>query len=142
MATANDRSLITDLLAALDRAHAERDAGAILALHAADAVIMDLAPPLARRGMGLGAVQAWLDTWDGPIGIESRDETLAIDGSMAFASALVRMRGRQQGRDQDLWFRSTTCLRRIDGRWLIACAHSSVPFHMDGSLRAAVDLQP
>jgi ketosteroid isomerase-like protein len=34
------------------------------------------------------------------------------------------------------------CLRRIDGRWLIAHEHSSTPFYMDGTFRAALDLQP
>jgi ketosteroid isomerase-like protein len=38
--------------------------------------------------------------------------------------------------------RSTLCFRREGGAWKIAHAHTSVPFHMDGSFRAAVDLEP
>jgi ketosteroid isomerase-like protein len=41
-----------------------------------------------------------------------------------------------------MWFRVTLGLRRIDGKWLVTHEHSSVPFYMDGSLRAAVDLNP
>ena len=42
----------------------------------------------------------------------------------------------------DMWNRATIGFRRIDGRWLITHLHSSVPFYMDGSFRAAVDLKP
>jgi PhnB protein len=42
----------------------------------------------------------------------------------------------------DIWIRATVCLRRIEGEWKIAHEHTSVPFYMDGSARAAVDLKP
>jgi ketosteroid isomerase-like protein len=42
----------------------------------------------------------------------------------------------------DLWFRQTLGLLKIDGAWKIAHEHSSVPFYMDGSFKAAVDLKP
>ena len=42
----------------------------------------------------------------------------------------------------DIWFRATMGLRKTGGRWLIVHDHSSVPFYMDGSYRAAMDLQP
>jgi ketosteroid isomerase-like protein len=38
--------------------------------------------------------------------------------------------------------RATLCFRREGDEWKIAHAHTSVPFHMDGSFRAAVDLTP
>jgi PhnB protein len=38
--------------------------------------------------------------------------------------------------------RETLGLRKIDGIWKIAHQHHSVPFYMDGSNRAAVDLKP
>jgi ketosteroid isomerase-like protein len=80
--------------------------------------------------------------WDGPIKIDAHDANLTIDGNAAFASALNRMRGRQGGEDVDLWYRTTICLRKADGRWRIVHDHTSVPFYMDGSYRAAVDLEP
>jgi ketosteroid isomerase-like protein len=36
----------------------------------------------------------------------------------------------------------TLCFRKIDGEWRITHEHESVPFYMDGSVRAAVDLEP
>jgi len=107
-----------------------------------DAVIFDLAPPLGRRGMNRDNVAAWLAGWHGPIQIDACDVSLTVDGDLAFVSALNRMRGRQGGNDQALWYRMTMCLQRMSGRWQIVCDHSSVPFYMDGSYRPAVDLKP
>jgi ketosteroid isomerase-like protein len=42
----------------------------------------------------------------------------------------------------DLWFRATVCLRKLGGTWWITHEHKSTPFYMDGSFKAAVDLQP
>ena len=38
--------------------------------------------------------------------------------------------------------RVTIVLRRIGGAWKITHQHTSVPFRMDGSFKAAVDLTP
>jgi uncharacterized protein (TIGR02246 family) len=138
----SDRTEIEALFQQLVRAHAGHDADAIVEAYAADAVIYDLAPPLGHRGMNRDSVAAWLAGWDGPIQIDARDVNLTVDRDVAFASALNRMRGRQSGEDQDLWYRTTMCLRKTNGRWRIAHDHSSVPFYMDGSDRAAVDLKP
>jgi ketosteroid isomerase-like protein len=104
-------------------------------------VIYDLAPPLGRRGMNSNSVVAWLADWEGPIQIDAHDVSPVVDGHLAFVSALNRMRGRQGGEDQDMWYRTTMCLRKVSGQWRIVCDHSSVPFYMDGSYRAAVDLK-
>jgi ketosteroid isomerase-like protein len=46
------------------------------------------------------------------------------------------------GAKADLWFRETACFRREGGRWRITHMHNSVPFAMDGSDKALLDLQP
>jgi ketosteroid isomerase-like protein len=137
-----DRAEIEGLFQKLAKAHADHDADAIVEAYARDAVIYDLAPPLERRGMSRDSVAAWLAGWEGPILIEGRGVNLTVGGDLAFVSALNRMRGRQGGEDQDMWYRTTMCLRKTGGRWRIVCDHSSVPFYMDGSYRAAVDLKP
>lgn len=142
MNSTTDRAEIEALLQQLVRAHEDHDAGAIAGAYTPDAVIYDLAPPLGRRGMDRDSIAAWLDGWEGPIRLGSRDVDLVIDGNLAFASSLNRMQGRQGGESQDMWYRTTLCLRKSDEQWRIACDHSSVPFYMDGSYRAAVDLNP
>jgi len=142
MSSTTERAEIEALLQSLVKAHAEHDADAIVASYAPDAVIYDLAPPLGRQGMARDNVAAWLAGWDGPIQIDARDVNLTFEGTLAFVSSLNRMRGRISGEDQDMWYRTTMCLRKMGGRWCIVCDHTSVPFYMDGSYRAAVDLKP
>jgi ketosteroid isomerase-like protein len=142
MSSTMNRAEIEVLLQELARAHVDHDADVIVEAYASDAVIFDLAPPLRRRAMNRDSVAAWLSGWDGPIQIDARDVNLTVDVDLAFVSALNRMRGRTGGEDQDMWYRTTMCLRRIGGRWRIVHDHSSVPFYMDGSYRAAVDLNP
>ena len=45
-------------------------------------------------------------------------------------------------RRSDVWFRSTLGFRKIGGEWKIAHEHELVPFLMDGSDKAALDLKP
>ena len=137
-----NRNEVETILQQLIAAHAARDADAIVGLYAPNAVIYDLSPPLGRRGINRDIISSWLSSWDGPIRIDARDVELTISGDLAFSSGLNRMRGRQNGEDQDVWFRTTMCLRKIDGHWQIVHEHSSVPFYMDGSDRAALDLEP
>ncbi len=142
MSSTADRAEIDALFRQLAKAHTDRDADAVVEAYAPDAVIYDLAPPLGRRGMNRDSVAAWFAGWDGPIRIDAHDVDLTLDGDVAFSSALNRMRGRQGGEARDLWYRTTMCLRKTDGRWRVVHDHSSVPFYMDGSFRAAIDLKP
>ena len=123
-----------------------KDAKRAVATLAADVVAFELGPPLAlpagaaRDADGLAAWLAGFETID----IEMRDLQIEADGGVGFAHALHHLTGtRVDGRPVRLWMRSTLCFRREeDGGWKIAHAHSSVPFHMDGSFRAATDLTP
>ena len=141
MSSITDRAEIETLFQTLAKAHADHDVEAIVEAYAQDAVIYDLAPPLGRRGINRDSVAAWLDSWDGPIRIDASDVSLTVEGNLAFSSALTRMRGRQGSEEQDMWYRTTLCLRKTSGQWRIVHEHTSVPFYMDGSYRAAVDLK-
>jgi PhnB protein len=129
-----------------DRSQALRakDARGVLAHHSEDYVLFSLAPPLAVTVAGDSeGLQDWFDTWDGPIGYELHDRVIETGGDIGFCRALAHMTGRKIGGEKvDLWFRLTLCLRRADTRWRITHEHESVPFYMDGSYRAAVDLKP
>lgn len=119
-----------------------RDAGAVAACYAADASVADLAPPLMHRGLDRAGLQDWLDTWDGPLEIETRDVTLKVDGGLAAVWGLQRTAGLRGGVPMAWWSRVTLALTRRPEGWRIAHLHESTPFLMDGSLRAAVDLVP
>ena len=143
--TMRDKAEILELLASLRQAHHDKDAAAIAACYMPDAVLSDLSPPLHHHGIDVTAKQSWLDSWDGPIELETPPGTLAIDGDLAVHYGCTRMSGKPEaagGRTVDFWLRDTIVLRRAHGAWKIAHLHSSVPFHMDGSLRPAFDLKP
>ena len=66
-----------------------------------------------------------------------------MSGDTAYGFGLSHMTGtKTNGHEGDLWSRETLGFRKVGGAWKIAHEHSSVPFYMDGSFRAAVDLKP
>jgi ketosteroid isomerase-like protein len=89
------------------------------------------------------SLEAWFPTFRGAVGYEIRDLRVTTGDDLAFCSSLKRISGaRTDGEETNVWVRATVGLRVIDGKWLIVHAHESVPFYMDGSYRAAVDLKP
>lgn len=137
-----DAAAIRALIEAMGNAHRDKDADAITAPYTPDAVICDLAPPLAH-GPDRDGMAAWLATWQGPVEVTVRDLVVETDGDLAFTHALEHVAATTlDGQQAAWWMRSTHCLRRIEGQWRVVHHHTSVPFHMDGSLRAAVDLEP
>ena len=136
------RNLITDLSKALH----DKDAKRMLSHYAPGSVIFDLAPPLQHAGSGAASEKSlndWFATWQGPIGHETRDVSITTDGDIAYCHGFIRISGTKVGGEHaDVWARQTTCLRKVDGAWKITHDHTSVPFYMDGSYKAAVDLKP
>jgi ketosteroid isomerase-like protein len=136
------------VLAQYVEAHARRDAEAILGFFTDGAARYNLAPPLRQSaGTMVGDVEGvrrWLAGFDGPVLLEHRDLDVVADESVAFAHALTKMTACPVGAPEpfSFWLRSTFGLRLLDGRWRIVHEHTSTPFHMDGSFRAAVDLEP
>lgn len=66
-----------------------------------------------------------------------------MSGDVAFATALTHLSGeKHDGQKAALWYRLTLGLTRTDRGWKIAHQHESVPFYMDGSFKAAIDLDP
>jgi ketosteroid isomerase-like protein len=128
-----------------DRANALRakNADGVVAYHAPDYVQFSLAPPLISTGGDAKGLKEWFDTWQGPIGHEICDLSITAGDDTAFCHSLNRLSGTKTDREKvDIWFRLTLCFRKMGGEWKIAHEHTSVPFYMDGSYKAAVDLKP
>ena len=121
-----------------------KDLERVLAHYSPDALAFDLDPPLQHRRDALRhSLAQWFPTFAGPIGYEIRDLAITAGDDVAFAHSLNHITGRRtDGTSTDVWVRATACFRRIGAEWMIAHEHASVPFYMDGSFRAAVDLQP
>ncbi len=122
-----------------------KDVERLMPLYAPDAVTADLAPPLWNRGTATlrRNFEEWFRSWSGPIGIEIRDVHVTAGSDVAFARMSNRIHGaRTDGETSDVWVRATVCFCRIGREWKVTHEHVSVPFYMDGSYRAAVDLKP
>jgi PhnB protein len=140
-ATAAEKA-IKQAIAARNAAISAKHVEAVMASGYAGFVSFSLAPPLKSTG-GKAGLAAWFDTWEGPIGFELKDLKVTAGEDVGFASAFAHMTGRKtDGAEADLWHRMTFGLRRVRGAWKIVHEHASVPFYMDGSFRAAVDLKP
>jgi PhnB protein len=142
----SDEDQIRGVLADFTEAIRNKDAAGMIAPLADDAVTFDLAPPL-RMGPATthdpARLEHWFSSWDSPIASEPRDLTVEVNGDLAYAYGLQHMTGKKRGGDEvDLWFRATACFRREAGRWRITHMHNSVPFAMDGSEKALLDLKP
>jgi uncharacterized protein (TIGR02246 family) len=135
------RGRIDDWLNALH----DKDIDRVMARYASAILVCNLAPPLRRSGMQAlkQSLEDWFPTWEGPIGFEPRDLQITAGDDIAYCHGLKRISGRKtDGEEPDVWTRATLCFRKIDGEWRITHEHESVPFYMDGSGRAAVDLKP
>jgi ketosteroid isomerase-like protein len=136
------RALIEERAAAIR----EKDPARAMATLAPDIVAFELAPPLAlgpEQARDEAGLAAWMAGWQGPIGVEIRDLHVEASGEIGWSRSLNRLRGTlRDGRRVDMWMRSTLGLRKVGGAWRIAHGHSSLPFLMDGSYRAALDLEP
>ncbi|QND54513.1 SnoaL-like domain-containing protein (plasmid) [Phyllobacterium sp. 628] len=143
MSAEQEKFVIQAVIEDWAKALGDMDAKRVLSHLTDDLVEFSLAPPLQFQGKNADNLQNWFDTWVGPIGNKSRDAKITCSENVAFARSLVRMMGtKASGEKVDLWFRQTLGLIRINGTWKICHTHESVPFYMDGSFKAAIDLKP
>ncbi len=137
---------IQALIADWAEAHRGKDPDRVMCHYADGNVQFLMAPPLqydAARPWDRNTIAAWFSTFDGPLGYEAADVKITSAEDIAFAHFLNRLSGVAiHGGPFTMWNRMTLGLRKTGGKWRITHVHSSVPFYMDGSFRAAVDLQP
>ena len=141
----NDEAQIRQLVDNWTKALQAKDVDRLMASYAPDILLFDLAPPLQYKGADACRKiwEEWLPTFQGPVGFDMRDLSITTGDDVAFCHCLNRISGkRTDGTDTDVWVRATVCCRKIDSKWMVAHEHVSVPFYMDGSYRAAVDLKP
>ena len=141
----NDEAQIRQFIDGRARALRDKDINGVMSHYASDILLFDLAPPLQYRGADAYRKkwEEWFASWEGPIGYEIRALSITAGDDVAFSHSLNRISGRRtSGEDTDVWVRMTACYRKINDKWLITHEHVSVPFYMDGSDRAAVDLRP
>jgi PhnB protein len=140
---ATDEAGIRSLIDQRVKALYAKDAQGVITCLAPDYVPFTLAPPLVSNMTGAKEYESWFATWQGPIGTEIRDLAIDVSGDLGVSHCLNLMTGTAaSGHEVKLWYRQTLSFRKVNGAWKIAHEHTSVPFYMDGSFRAAIDLKP
>lgn len=141
---ATDEADIRQQIDKLVQAIRDMDLEVVMSIYAPDIVSFDFVPPLQHVGAEAKR-RNWVNvfaTYQHPLGYEIRDFTITVGDDVAFAHSLNRISGLlKNGNRSDCWLRSTTCFRKIDGRWLIVHDQVSVPID-PSSGRAWLDLNP
>jgi uncharacterized protein (TIGR02246 family) len=135
--------LIRQRVAEYAKAISARDIDAVMSFFAPDVVSCDLQPPLRYTGAD-NKRRRWLEDFAtfSRIAYEVRDLSVTAHGDLAFVHALNHFTGTMTtGRVSDTWVRWTACLRRIDGVWLVAHDHVSVPADLEHG-KAVLNLAP
>jgi ketosteroid isomerase-like protein len=141
---AADEARIAEMIAERVRAVRAKDVDALLSAHAPEVVVFDALDPLRYEGSeGVRERTArWLSWYRGPVGYEVRDLSMTAGDEAAFCHYLYRVTGTMtDGREVDMWLRSTVCFRKVEGAWALAHEHTSVPFDAESG-KASVNLKP
>lgn len=141
---ASDKDQIRTLMNERVRAVRTKDVNAAISNVAPDILSFDVVNPLQHIGSDASRIRAdeWFSSFQGPIGYEIRDLSITAGDDVAFCCGLSHVSATKTGGGQlDMWWRTTVCFQKIDGKWMITHEHNSVPFDVkDG--KASLDLQP
>jgi uncharacterized protein (TIGR02246 family) len=126
----DDEAAVRGLIEAWADAVRRKDYAGILQSHSPDFVMFDVPPPFKSVGLN-----AYRKTWDlffswssDPVRFEIHEMDVTAGAGVAFAFATMRCGGPgADGKREALDFRLTMCLEKIDGGWMIAHEHHSVP---------------
>jgi len=133
------RELVNDVVKGIRDKNADR-----IVPHYTDSVMFVPASPLQYAGeLSKENLENWFASFQGPIGYEVHNLTITRDETVAFCHSLNRICGTQcDGKHTDIWVCETIGFQKVNDEWKISHEHQSVPFYMDGSYKAAVDLKP
>ena len=109
------RKLIEDRAAAVSA----RDVDGALASFAPDVLVFDVVDPLrySRADTVRARAEQWFASFEGAIGYEIAELSIAAGDDLASSHSLNRVAGTlSRGGRLEMWWRSSTCYRRIDGR--------------------------
>jgi ketosteroid isomerase-like protein len=113
-------------------------------LYTPEVVSFDVGPRLQDVG-----AEAKLNNWiaaftlfQRPLRVEVRDITITVGDDVAFGHSFNRLSGTLENGTTSggFWVRATYCFRKINGQWLIAHDHASVPLD-PASGTALLDLE-
>ena len=141
---AQDETQIRALIDGWAKAVRAKDVNGAIASLAPDILSFDVVNPLQRVGSDASGQRAkeWFSSFEGPIGYEIRNLSITASNDVAFSHGLSHVSAtRVDGGQLDMWWRTTVCFRKVDGKWMVTHEHNSVPFDVQTG-KASLDLQP
>jgi uncharacterized protein (TIGR02246 family) len=125
-----DETEIKALIERWAKAVREENRAAIRADHDNDMLMFDVPPPFLSRGL-----DAYMATWETffahaekPVAFHFTEVNVTVGTDVAFATAIGHcVNIDPTGKREELDFRLTMGLRKMDGRWRIVHEHHSLP---------------
>jgi uncharacterized protein (TIGR02246 family) len=135
---------IRDLIDERTKAVRTKDSVGATSGIAPDVLTFDVVNPLQHSGSDASEKRAeeWFASFQGPIGYEIRDLDITAGDDVAFSHGISHVSAtKTDGGKLDMWWRTTLCFRKIDGKWMVTHEHNSVPFDPENG-KASLDLKP
>lgn len=140
----NSESEIRDLLNKRTEATRRKDVGALMESFDSDVLSFDVIDPLQFKDSAAikERMEQWFSTFEGSIDLDINDLHITANDEIGFCSGLNHVHGTKlDGVVLDMWWRSTICLKKINGKWQILHQHNSVPFNTETG-KASIGLKP
>jgi ketosteroid isomerase-like protein len=133
-------------LARWAKAFEAKDVDGVMAIYApGDALTAyDIVPPLQYKGADAYRKDyaEFFAQFDGPLGLEERDQHMLAKGDLVVAYGLERISGTLKGgQPTAVWTRYTSVFQNVDGQWRDIHDHVSVPVDF-ATGKARLDLVP
>ena len=122
----------------------EKDTTNALANYDNNVLSFDVVEPLQFVGIDTvrKRLEEWFSSFQGPIDIEISDLKIEVSGDIAFCSRFNHVNAfKVDGEKLDMWWRETTCFKKMADRWMITHVHSSVPFNVRSG-KASISIKP
>lgn len=126
------------------KATRQKDINLALTNFAPDVLSFDVIDPLQYNGSKAirKRLEEWFSSFQGDVGLEIKDLEISCSTDVAFGHGLSHVHAvKTDGKELDMWWRETVCLRKIKGKWTISHLHSSVPFNVENG-KASLNLKP
>jgi ketosteroid isomerase-like protein len=140
----SDEAGVRAFLDTFQKAFVTKDVTTVMALYTPDVIAYDVVPPLQYVGGDAYGKDfaGFFKQFQGPINFEFSDVHIQTTGDLAIVESLQHLTGTQSsGEKIDIWFRGTSGLRKVDGKWLDFHDHISAPVDLNTG-KAVLDLKP
>ena len=141
---ATDQTEIRALLDDRIKAVRAKDVDGSISSMTRDVLLFDIIEPLQKMGSDASRKRAeeWFSSFKGPIGYEIRDLRITAGNDVGFSHGLSHVSAtRTDGGQLDMWWRTTLCFQKTDGKWIVTHEHNSVPFDVKNG-KASLGLKP